>query len=93
MQMSLKSAKRFLLDLSASDEVSAIISSLDLKDNDITRKIDIIVVEAAKRGYDFTASELREIVDDYASIIEDDKLKNITGGNRKINNIIKCILS
>ena len=35
MQMSLKSAKRFLLDLSASDEVSAIISSLDLKDNDI----------------------------------------------------------
>ena len=30
--MSLKSAKEFLLDLSASDEVSAIISSLDLRE-------------------------------------------------------------
>lgn len=91
--MSLKSAKGFLLDLSASDEVSAIISSLDLRENDITKKIDIIVAEAAKRGYDFTASELREIVDDYTSINEDDKLKNITGGNGKVNTIIDLILS
>ena len=91
--MSLESAKGFLLDLSASDEVSAIISSLDLKDNDINKKIDIIVVEAAKRGYDFTASELREIVDDYASIIEDDKFANINGGSGKISTIISCILS
>ncbi len=90
--MSLKSVKEFLLDPIASDEVSAIISSLDLKDNDLNKKIDIIVVEAAKRGYDFTASELREIVDDYASIIEDDKFKNINGGSGKINTIIRCIL-
>lgn len=91
--MSLKSAKGFLLDLNASDEVGAIISSLDLKDSDITKKIDIIVSEAAKRGYNFTASELREIVDDYEAIGEDDKLKNITGGNGKINTIIKFIFS
>ena len=54
--MSLESAKEFLLDFKASDEVGSIVSSVDFKDGDMSKKIDLIVNEAAKRGYDFTAS-------------------------------------
>ena len=90
--MSLESAKEFLLDFKASDEVGSIVSSVDFKDGDMSKKIDLIVNEAAKRGYEFTASELKNVVDEYAKMYEDDKFENITGGNGKISTIIKSIL-
>lgn len=90
--MSLESAKEFLLDFKASDEVGAIVSSVDFKDGDMSKKIDLIVNEAAKRGYEFTASELKNVVDEYIKMHEDDKFENITGGNGKISTIIESIL-
>lgn len=91
--MSLKSAKDFLLDFKASDEVGSIVSSSNFKENDMKRKIDLIVIEASKRGYDFTALELKEVVDEYVNMHEDDNFKNVTGGKRSVSAIIKFLLS
>ncbi len=90
--MSLKSAKDFLLDFKASDEVGSIISSLDFKESDMKKKIDLIVIEASKRGYDFTSSELKEVVDEYVNMHKDDNFESITGGKASVNAIIKSLL-
>lgn len=88
--MSLKRAKDFLLDFKASDEVSSIVNSIDFKENEMSKKLDLIVIEASKRGYRFTASDLREVVDEYIKMHEDENFENITGG--KVSTIIKSIL-
>ncbi len=90
--MSLKSAKDFLLDFKASDEVGCIVSSLNFKESDMRKKIDLIVIEASKRGYDFTALELKEVVDEYVNMHKDDNFENITGGKASVNVIIKSLL-
>lgn len=90
--MSLKSVKDFLLDFKASDEVGSIVGSLNFKESDMNKKIDLIVIEASKRGYDFTSSELKEVVDEYINVHEDDNFENVTGGKASVNAVIKSLL-
>lgn len=91
--MSLKSAKDFLLDLKASEEVGSIVNSVNFKGSDMRKKMDLIVGEASKRGYNFTASELKEVVDEYVKMHEDENFENITGGKGNVSTIVRSVLS
>lgn len=84
--MSIESAKNFLLNIDVSSEITDIVERTILDQSKKREKLNLIVDEASKRGYNFTLDDLKSAVEDFSSISDED-LSNIAGGS--IKNFVK----
>lgn len=80
--MSIESAKNFLLNVDVSSEITDIVERTILDQSKKREKLNMIVDEASKRGYNFTLDDLKRAVEDFSSISDED-LSNIAGGSIK----------
>ncbi len=80
--MSIESAKNFLLNVDVSSEITDVVERTILDNKKKKEKLNMIVDEAGKRGYNFNLDDLKRAVEDFSSISDED-LSNIAGGSIK----------
>lgn len=80
--MSIDSAKNFLLNVNVGSEITDIVERTILDQRKKKEKLNMIVDEAGKRGYNFTLDDLQRAVEDFSSISDED-LSDIAGGSIK----------
>lgn len=77
--MSKESAKNFLLNSDVSSEINIIVEKTIIDKNKRREKLNMIVDEASKYGYNFTIDELKKALEEISSMSRGD-LSYVTGG-------------
>lgn len=77
--MSKESAKNFLLNSDVSSEVNSIVDKAIPDKNAHKERLNMIVDEASKYGYNFTIDELKKALEEISSMGRGD-LSYVTGG-------------
>lgn len=79
VEMSKESAKNFLLNSDVSSEINSIVEKTIIDKNKHREKLNMIVDEASKYGYNFTIDELKRALEEISSMSRGD-LSHVAGG-------------
>ncbi len=78
--MSKENVKKFIQDTHEKPELKKILEKPKTDFDSKEAKMEYVAKEAKKYGYNFTASDMKAVLEDHDSGLSDDDLSNVAGG-------------